>query len=152
MQSVNGEFSESLKMNAHTTLEGYIYSGIHFSYREAGNEIYCEVTAYMIPAESWLRDPEDDATLEHEQAHFDITEIYARRLRRDLSRVKTAQEAKKLMQSNFNALQAEQKRFDKNHKTENGVHPLWQEKITTELKSLEQWAAPTVIAERISTR
>src|SRR5688572_17477967 len=76
MTAASEEFSQSLDLDHHTTLEGYIYSGIHFSYQQIGREIFCEVRAYMIPSESWLRDPEDDATLEHEQAHFDITEIY----------------------------------------------------------------------------
>lgn len=147
MKMVSDEFARSLKMDSRTTLEGYIFSGIHFSYERVGNNMLCEVKAYMIPSESWLRDNEDDATLEHEQAHFDITEIYARRLRRDLSKVKTPEAAKKLMQVRFEAMQAEQRRFDKSHKNECGVHPLWQVKINEELEELSEWAAPQVMAE-----
>ena len=147
MQSASEDFESSLKLNSHTILEGYIYNGIHFRYRQQGRRLICEVKAYMVPAESFIRNREDEATLEHEQAHFDITEIYARRLRRDLSKVRNEVAAKKLMQANFDALQQEQKRFDRSHKNECGVHPLWQEKIDQELKELEPWADPQVTAE-----
>lgn len=152
MSVVSQEFSNTLKLKENTVLEGYIFSGIHFSYTLKGEELVYEVIAYMIPAESWIRDGEDEGTLEHEQAHFDITEIYARRLRRDLAHVTSPAAAKKLMQSNFKSVQAEQRRFDKSHHDENGVHPLWQEKINKELKDLEAWAAPQVVANLTASK
>ena len=80
MQSASEDFENSLKLNSHTTLEGYIYNGIHFRYRQQGRRLICEVKAYMVPSESFIRNREDEATLEHEQAHFDITELHARKL------------------------------------------------------------------------
>ena len=44
------------------------------------------VQATFDPAASWIRDPKTitAALLRHEQAHFDLTEVYARRLRQKL--------------------------------------------------------------------
>ena len=39
------------------------------------------VKAVFLPNESWWRAPHDEALLDHEQGHFDIAEIAARRLR-----------------------------------------------------------------------
>ena len=41
------------------------------------------VRAVFLPDRSWVRDP-SDALLDHEQGHFDLAEVYARRLRERL--------------------------------------------------------------------
>jgi hypothetical protein len=61
-------------------------SGISYSYRTMGQEgayrLDYEVTAYFYPDRSWYH-PElcDSVVLSHEQLHFDISEIYARKMR-----------------------------------------------------------------------
>lgn len=152
MKTINDDFSESLSMNKNTVLEGYIFSGITFSLLQEGSRLTCEVKAYMIPEESWLKNKMDSATLAHEQAHFDITEIYARRLRSELSKVKSAAAARKLMDANFAALQAEQKKFDRSHKQESGVDDFWKNKIETSLRESDKWINPVVVTGLPSAR
>ncbi len=66
-------------------------SGI--SYKYSANLIHhevhldFEVSAFFYPNESWYK-PEvcDDLVLSHEQLHFDITELFARKMREKLAR------------------------------------------------------------------
>ncbi len=62
------------------------FSGI-VDYRgcEDGKIIY-KIKAYFEKKNSWVKSiGQNDHTLEHEQIHFDITELYARKLRKALS-------------------------------------------------------------------
>ncbi|MGB5190447.1 DUF922 domain-containing protein [Robiginitalea sp.] len=65
-------------------------SGISYSFRTRGisgeNTLDYEVIAYFYPEKSWYH-PElcDAGVLMHEQLHFDISELYARKMRRILS-------------------------------------------------------------------
>ena len=62
------------------------FSGI-VDYRgcEEGKIIY-KIKAYFEKKNSWVKSiGQNDHTLEHEQIHFDITELYARKLRKALS-------------------------------------------------------------------
>lgn len=60
----------------------YIASSIHFSVSKHGFKAF----AVMYPNRSWVRSGyANPYTLAHEQLHFDITEIYARKLRAQLS-------------------------------------------------------------------
>jgi hypothetical protein len=153
MEVLNEAYAKTITGSDTTTeLEGYIFSGITFSLLQEGSTITCEVKAYMIPQESWLRNKIDTATLAHEQAHFDITEIFARKLRRDLSKIKSAGAAKRQMELNFVALQEEQRKFDKSHKSESGVNTTWKNKIESGLKELTDWSNPKVISGKQSAR
>ncbi len=66
-------------------------SGISYSYRTKGPSgqyrLEFEVTALFYPRQSWYhRELCDSLVLGHEQLHFDITELYARRMRALLER------------------------------------------------------------------
>ena len=71
---------ESLRVAATTA------SGISYSYRTRGHSgnyrLDYEVSAYFYPDKSWYH-PElcDSVVLSHEQLHFDISELYARKMR-----------------------------------------------------------------------
>lgn len=60
-------------------------SAIEYSYDCDGGRLEITVRAIFIPGDSWVRaDARNAYILAHEQLHFDITEIYARKLRREL--------------------------------------------------------------------
>ncbi len=66
-------------------------SGISYSYKTTGSpgryRLDYEVLAYFYPQQSWYHpDLCDPGVLAHEQLHFDITELYARRMREILAR------------------------------------------------------------------
>ncbi len=66
-------------------------SGITFGYRLSetdGNitDFTADVTAHFYPDKSWYKPEEvSNHILEHEQLHFDITELHARKLRQQIS-------------------------------------------------------------------
>jgi len=66
-------------------------SGISYSYRTRGTpgkyRLDYEVNAFFYPEKSWYH-PEicDSVVLSHEQLHFDITELFARKMRKELAR------------------------------------------------------------------
>jgi hypothetical protein len=98
----------------------------------------------MEPYKSWIKDKSDSLTLTHERAHFDITEIYARKLRKELSTIKNIKYARKRYQIIFRELEMEQKRFDKDHKREQGVTVEWQDKIDYFLNLYKDFEEPIV--------
>jgi hypothetical protein len=55
-------------------------SGIAYSYSLPDTGIYFIAIAFFNRNKSWTKTPRDGSILNHEQGHFDITEIYARRL------------------------------------------------------------------------
>lgn len=127
------------------TTEGFIYCGITFSYTRTGVHMEYEVCAVMDSSRSWLADKFDKGTLAHEQAHFNITEIFARRLRKELRHTKSVDKAKGLFRAHLNAMERKQKEFDKDHKSEYGVEPSWEEWIRNELERLVPHAGILVL-------
>ena len=74
-------------------------SGI--SYKYSANllhhevELDFEVSAFFYPRESWYKpDACDDFVLQHEQVHFDISELYARKMRFRLERTSFSENVK----------------------------------------------------------
>lgn len=122
-------------------LEGFIQTGISFSYSGVNGRLSdAEVFAYMVPSDSWLADKTNLETLEHEQAHFNITEIYARRLRRKLQANVKIEQARRFYQQTMNDLKSRQQLFDREHKSESGVNDEWKRIIREELQALEEWS------------
>src|SRR5436190_4980330 len=61
-------------------------TAIHISARPFYHKkkLYYDVNAYFIPNQSWFR-TKSAALLRHEQLHFDIAELYARKVRKKIS-------------------------------------------------------------------
>ncbi len=76
-----------------------------------------EVNAYFYPNESWYK-PEQctDNTLRHEQLHFDIAELFARKMRNRLHRTSFSddvkEEVRKIYKDILNALKDYQDQYD----------------------------------------
>lgn len=128
----------------HTILEGYIFTGIDYSYQQIDKEITFTVKSFMMPDKSWIRDTTNKQTLEHEQAHFDITEIYSRKMKMELANAQGSKAADKIYNKLFHELQDEQKKFDAAHHGEIGVEPEWKKRINGQLDYLEKWSKPIV--------
>jgi hypothetical protein len=135
---------KELGAGKHWALEGYINTGIRFEAEQDQNLTTYNVAAYMEPYESWIKDKSDSLTLTHERAHFDITEIYARKLRKELSIIKNIKVARKRYQIIFRELEIEQKLFDKDHKREQGVSTEWNDKIHYFLDLYKEYEEPIV--------
>lgn len=69
--------------------EALTYSGIAFSYTYAGDSLTFKASAYFNRAKSWRLPIADSGKLRHEQVHFDITELFTRKLTQQLRKLKT---------------------------------------------------------------
>lgn len=84
--------------------------------------------------------------LSHEQAHFDLCEVYARRLYKRLTEanvnIATLQEANNIYTEVANDYTAAQQQYDEetNHGTEPGLQKKWQERVAKELEDLSAYA------------
>ncbi|MEO7312107.1 MAG: hypothetical protein ABIX01_17015 [Chitinophagaceae bacterium] len=56
-------------------------AGINYTVRHNSKTFSFAVTAVFYKNKSWAKSGNSDYLLQHEQAHFDLTEIYARKLR-----------------------------------------------------------------------
>jgi len=130
--------------NTYRQLEGYIFCGINFSYEATGDKVTYTVTAFMVPEQSWIRDKGNPETLLHEQAHFNITEIFARKLRKKLKEVEGTEAAKRLYKKCFADLKKMQEEFDEDHEGESGLIPKWKERIDDDLNKLVLFSNETV--------
>ncbi|SDQ94004.1 DUF922 domain-containing protein [Flagellimonas zhangzhouensis] len=120
-------------------------SGISYSY--SANLLHhevkldFEVNAYFYPNESWYK-PEEctDNTLAHEQLHFDISELFARKMRNKLERTSFSDDVKaeirKIYKDILNELQDYQERYDwETNFSRNREKQLeWNQKIAKALK------------------
>ena len=98
---------------------------------------------------SWVL-PENKANnelLEHEQLHFDLSQIYARQLRKKLAERKLnlfnfPKESKKIFYDVFNLYTERQNLYDKetNHGTNSIVQNKWKKNIEIELNELETYS------------
>ncbi len=113
-------------------------SGI--SYRYSANlmhhevDLDFEVTAYFYPDESWYRPSVcDDNVLAHEQLHFDISELYARKMRFKLERTAFSENVKKeirdIYQETLNELKDFQEKYD------------WETNFSRNLETQAKWNA-----------
>lgn len=91
-------------------------SGISYSYSAnlLHHEVFLDhqVTAYFYPNESWYR-PElcDGNTLAHEQLHFDISELFARKMRNRLDRTSFSDDVKAEVRKIYNDILEELRDF-----------------------------------------
>ncbi|GAA4384317.1 DUF922 domain-containing protein [Hymenobacter koreensis] len=107
------------------------------------------VQATFTPSESWVKTPKtaSAALLRHEQTHFDLTEVYARRMRQRLKETKFDCEH---LQPAFNNLmkqtiwewKREQQRYDveSNHGLNLVQQQTWEKKVQTRLTELQAFA------------
>lgn len=106
------------------------------------------IRACFVLKASWKTDKNlSDYLLNHEQKHFDITEIYARKLRKMLidtffkTETISRMEIPKIIRSNNKALNNYQDLYDQetNHSRNKENQSLWDKKIDDELNSLNSF-------------
>lgn len=126
-------------------------SGITFGYsvKTADKRIVdvkTTVEAHFYPNKSWyIKHKGDNHILKHEQLHFDITELYARKFREQLRSLPMHRTVTKQMDKMHvainEALNEAQKRYDKEtqHSLNRELQKQWEETIFKELKALDQF-------------
>ena len=132
---------------------GYVAStnsGISFSYsfavREGELKLSHTVRSKFYPNLSWFMPGHvDDYILKHEQTHFDISELYARKLRKQLEETQFTLEPKETLDAIYSQAEtrrrAMQKRFDEesDHSKIEGKEYQWEAYVAQELKKYEAW-------------
>lgn len=110
------------------------------------------IDAYFDPQKSWVK-PEKDVPhlLAHEQGHFDITEIYARKLRKEMGEFKFTQknlsaQYERLFTKVTDELSLEQKRYDQetNWSQNKEKQAEWLEMIAIRLLESEDYSSTLV--------
>lgn len=140
------DFKDEPKENS--TAAAITASGITFEYSIKQSvfrvvSFKTKVLACFYPEKSWYKPQLANAhILAHEQLHYDITELYARKFRQQLSRLKPS----KTLKSELNALKEyinkqlenRQHEYDTqtNYSSNSEVQEQWQELMKNELKKL----------------
>lgn len=113
-------------------------------------EVLVAVHALVIPALSYVKTGYDvPSTLAHEQMHFDIFELHARRLRKIIveSNFKANDYKRKIATAHHKIVKQlanMQDRYDEQHRSADKGHNWWSTTVKTQLAALAAFATPDV--------
>ena len=114
------------------------------------NKISYHVRALFIKTKSWYRD-QSPALLAHEQLHFDIAELYARKARKKIAEIALTHEADlKVYNTAVRKILDESNRVDIQYDLEtlhgamSDKQEEWEEKVNRQLKSLDAYSKQEV--------
>jgi hypothetical protein len=137
------DFKEKAPKNARAAAT--TASGITYQFSTSGTrdkmELDYEISTFFYPNKSWYQ-PQlcDSLILSHEQLHFDISELFARRMRKRLAKGAFTQnlkaEVKVIYREIMEELEAFQDLYDNqtNFSRDNEQQLLWNSKIETALR------------------
>lgn len=107
-------------------------------------QVKCNVTAYFYPERSWYKkELADSVVLAHEQLHFDITELHARKLRSAVKKTvftrNVKQEMKALYEVVNRELDAYQRQYDTATDYSRNIEQQseWGKKVARDLRKFE---------------
>lgn len=107
-----------------------------------------EVSSNFYPKLSWVKDVEDkEYLLAHEQLHFDISELHARKLRKALAEYEIGRNIRLDLKRIYNKIETErslmQKQFDKQtqHSENRKAEMRWRELVAKELEKLKKYSS-----------
>jgi len=116
--------------------------------------VKASIEAYFYCKDSWKKeDWINDEVLAHEQKHFDIVELYARRFRKQISGMVFLglKDAEKKVEAVYQIVNKEMDVYQDKYDDEtdgsmNGEgQRKWNRKIESEIKLLEDFSAPVVV-------
>lgn len=122
--------------------------GMHFSYSYDGNYFVFTLICQFQKSDSWVKEEKmTDELLEHEQLHFDIAEIYTRKMRKILLKtdyhVKTVYKVvNDIHEDHYLECNRVQRLYDKEtmFSTNRGKQAEWEKEIAKQLKSLAKYS------------
>lgn len=108
-----------------------------------------EVFTNFYPNKSWVQKDIHDKNylLKHEQLHFDISELHARKLRKALAEYEIGRNIRQDLKRIYNRIESErvemQNRFDRetSHSENKEAEMKWREFVRLELKKLEDYSS-----------
>ncbi len=126
-------------------------SGISFGFsvRETDSKVISfttEVHCHFYPEQSWYKpDQADSHVLGHEQLHFDITELYARKFRQRISQLKVSNNIKRELRALNKAINKELALLQNKYDTESNYsrnfenQAKWKQYVAEELKKFSKY-------------
>lgn len=152
------DFAETLQYDKYPRASAKISSGLQhgIGIRTTTNgrvTVPVHIYAVMLPKHSWVREAKigKREVLVHEQLHFDISELAARELRRDLSTITLPangyiKTVRALVRKKWKAFRNLQEKYDEDvyEDQHNSRLAFWLADITEKLKALEAYALPNV--------
>lgn len=132
----------------HLKAEAMTDSGMSIELKCDGRTSKAVVKCYFNPHKSWTKDKESAYLLKHEQLHFDITELFVRKLRAQLVKLGNDCEAlskhiEEYYQRNYKEFVVYQDRYDSesNHSLNKEKQAYWEQKVARELAELDSYAS-----------
>ena len=134
------------KPNKNSIIAAVTASGISYTFnateRDGSYEVEYQVETFFYPEQSWYQ-PEmcDDLILSHENLHFDITELYARKMRRLMDKTRFTEnvrsEIKNIYERILEELDAFQDLYDSetNFSRNRSAQLQWNEEIRKALQN-----------------
>jgi Bacterial protein of unknown function (DUF922) len=113
----------------------------------SGNLMQFEVKCVFKTKDSWSKNKQSERLLAHEQMHFDLTEVHARRLRQKLAQTPglcgtNKARFSKIVEGYFADWKSEQDQYD--HDSKHGLDEeqqlIWENKIARQLEVLSPFA------------
>ena len=125
---------------------GTISKSIDVKLNSKSGKTTFQIYAGMDEFNSWIKNKNDTISLSHEQGHFDICEIYARILRREIKKAKTLEEANMMFNKISDDENIEQDKYDNENTFElGGITNNWKESIKKRLSELNAYQNPIII-------
>lgn len=129
--------------------KAYTWTKISMGWECDGDVFKLTAIAKFDKARSWKKDVLTPALLAHEQLHFDITELYARKMRAHFASLTDAcklstEEVSAQGQKLLDEWNARQKLYDKEtaHSKIKDEQARWEVMVAKEIKALAKFAAP----------
>lgn len=125
-------------------------SGISFSFSlkesEKGIEVDYTVLSNFYPDLSWHRPNKvSEYILKHEQTHFDISELFARKLRMKLESIDDLSKFKELSEEYYTEIEFERRQMQRDYDSESdhsnneSEEYEWRDYVAAQLKVYEDW-------------
>lgn len=123
-------------------------SGMSIELKCDNNTSEFVIKCFFDPTKSWTKDKESAYLLAHEQLHFDITELFVRKLRKQLTSIgndckELNDHVEKFYNENYKEYVAYQNRYDHetNHSINRDKQSFWEKKVARELAELKPYAS-----------
>lgn len=128
------------------------YSRIALEAEFEENAFIVDVKTYFLKNKSWTKNNESKTLLKHEQVHFDIAELIARKIRKAYSEYESTdlQETQKFLQQTYNEYYGpvwdSYNVYDDetNHGVNTDEQKSWEKKIAKELAALSRYSSSQV--------
>lgn len=123
---------------------------IHPKFINGQKQLQLVVLNNFIQHESWVK-AKSHNLLSHEQGHFDLAEVYVRKLRKELSQLTfskhTEHEIDRIYSNILNELNREQSKYDNSsdYSRNTKEQRVWEKRIADQLKEYEAYDHPVVI-------